>query len=268
MRPTNNTTLTEPSFNSGLVIKASERDTIRLTAGRGLQLPSLIDFGLQFQFRGLDLTGSPSALPTVVWNAELGYDRVWDVLGATSTAAIFFQRNTDLIEAPGSAPPVLRDGVLVSQTSNIGSSNEIGFEVGLRGGVKTGFNWNASYRYASITQDTTSASTAVPGPFANYSTGTPVHEIVVGAGYSIDRWEFDAQGRWQSSYTDYSFVPPAFREPFVVNNYVAFNARVGYRALDRLTLAGTAQQFNVSRLVQTSGDFVDRRFIASATWHY
>ena len=40
-------TINEPSFNSGLVWKPTERDTFRLLAGRGLQLPSIYDLGLQ-----------------------------------------------------------------------------------------------------------------------------------------------------------------------------------------------------------------------------
>jgi hypothetical protein len=33
---------------------------------------------------------------------------------------------------------------------------------------------------------------------------------------------------------------------------------------DYLTLSGTAQQFNVSHLLETAGDYVDRRLFASA----
>ena len=40
-------TLTEPSFNSGLVWKVTGEDTLRLTAARGVQLPTLTDQGLQ-----------------------------------------------------------------------------------------------------------------------------------------------------------------------------------------------------------------------------
>jgi iron complex outermembrane receptor protein len=263
----NNNVIAAPSFNSGLVVKMTDTDTIRLTAGRGLQLPSLIDLGLQTDVRGLYLTGSPSAVPTAVWNTELAYDHELFPLAATLTAAAFFQRNTDLLEGPGNTPIMAVGHWLVSQTMNIGSSNEMGVEVGLQGKTEGGLRWNASYRYASITEDIAHADAADPGPTANYDTGTPMHEVVLGAGYARGRWELDINGRWQSSYVDYSFVTPGFRLPLVIGNYITLNARVGYRVTDRLTLSATAEQFNVSRLVETSGETVDRRFFATATLH-
>ena len=63
------TTLTVPSFNSGLVIKATDIDTVRLTAARGLQVPSLFDFGIQIPLSGLDYVGSPYLQPTSIWHS-------------------------------------------------------------------------------------------------------------------------------------------------------------------------------------------------------
>ncbi len=46
----NHATFIVPSFNSGLVFNLTEQDTLRLMLARGVQLPSLVDFGLQFPF--------------------------------------------------------------------------------------------------------------------------------------------------------------------------------------------------------------------------
>jgi iron complex outermembrane receptor protein len=253
------TTLTEPSFNSGLVIHVSDADTVRITAGRGLRLPSLFDFGAQAPVgRGIYIVGTPEAHPTAVWNAELGYVRTLDAIGASLETAVFFQRNTDLIAPEGSVPFQRLGKILASPTSNFGTSNEIGFEVGLRGATTGGFRWNASYRYASITQ-------VLPNQVTRFDNGTPVHAIIVGAGYTQGRWEMDAAGRFQSAFTDYAKNGAGAVLPVAVPDYVVLNARVAYRLTDYLALAAVAQQFNVSPLLVAAGSYVDRRLTASAT---
>jgi iron complex outermembrane receptor protein len=260
----NATTITAPSFNSGLVIKVSDKDTVRLTVARGLQVPSLFSFGIQIVIPPVEaIVGSPSVVPVAVWNAELAYDRNLDWLGGKLTTAVFFQRNTDLLAAGEDGPAVIQNGTAVLTEANIGSSNEIGLEAGLNGKTEGGFRWNASYRYETIKDDIAASFSANDDPSTHFQDGTPVHAIILGAGYSIGRWEMDAQGRWQSSYDDWA-KGAAGIYPVVVGNYVTLNARIGFRVTKYLTVSGTAQQFNNSRLLETDGDYVDRRFFASA----
>ena len=142
----NNTTITGPSFNSGLVFKVSDLDTVRVTAARGLQVPSLLDFGIQIGGFGYYYLGAPYLQPVAVWDAELAYDRTLPMLGATFTSAVFFQRNTDLLAPAGGTPFVPVGDIVGSAPANIGSSNEIGVEVGLRGKTQGGVRWNVSYQ--------------------------------------------------------------------------------------------------------------------------
>ena len=53
-----------------------------------------------------------------------------------------------------------------------------------------------------------------------------------------------------------------------VNNYVMFNARLGYRVLDTLTLSLTGQQLNAPRLLTNAGAPTERRLIAGATLRF
>jgi hypothetical protein len=46
------------------------------------------------------------------------------------------------------------------------------------------------------------------------------------------------------------------------------NGRIGYNVTDHVTVALSAQQFNTSRLYQTSAPPVERRIIASLTVRY
>lgn len=262
----NDTTITQPSFNSGLVVKLTDIDTLRLTAARGLQIPSLVDFGLDLHVPPVYIVGQPMLTPTAVWNFELGYDRPLGLLGAKFSSAVFFQRNTDILASEGDTPVRPFAGGLLTTSANIGSSNEIGFEAGLRG-TPGNFRWNLSYRYESITQDISAFYLTAPNWISKPDDGTPAHEIIAGAGYTLGKWELDVAGRWQSSYTDYRYIG-AFPVPVLIDNYVTFNAHLGYRVTDYLTLSGTADQFNVSRLAETANGYVDRRLFASATVHF
>ena len=260
---------TQPSFNSGVVWKVTDNDTLRLTAARGLQVPSLIDYAFQLGIPGVGTiySGNPTLAPTAVWNVELGYDRGVSVIGSTIRAAVFFQRNDNLLAAAPSVPFGLQAGqFFTSQSSNIGSSDEVGFEVGIKGKSVSGWRWNASYSFASITDNLAAGFTATPN--LDYRRGTPQHTVIVGGGYSVGKWEFDAQGRWQSTFQDFKTAPDESFEAVKVPNYVSVNARVGYRVTEHLTLSGVAQQFNVSRIMETAGPPVERRFILAATAHF
>lgn len=75
-----------------------------------------------------------------------------------------------------------------------------------------------------------------------------------------------ARPGWQSSFLDVRAAPGlAPLELVKINNYVTFNARVGYRLTEHVTLAATAQQLNEPRLVTTGGAPMERRLIASVT---
>jgi outer membrane receptor for ferrienterochelin and colicins len=258
------TEITIPSFNSGLVIKATDLDTVRLTAARGLQVPSLFDFGLQIPLGYVNIVGTQSAQPTSVWDAELAYDRSIAALGATLTTAIYWQRNTDLLASAGSAGPTVVDGQVIEESENDGSSYELGLEVGLRGKTAGGMRWNISYRYASIHDDITTLVQNSPTSIGSFDSGTPANEVIGGLGYTIDKWELDTMARYQSRFLDYSVTPTGV-VPFTVDHYVVLNASVGYQVTKYLTLAGTAEQFDVPRVVETGSDYVNRQFIASAT---
>jgi iron complex outermembrane receptor protein len=264
----NSTTITEPSFNSGLVIRPTDLDTIRLTAARGLQVPSLADFDLQLQVAPhVYALGVPVAQPTAVWNAEIAYDRSLSPVPVTLETALFFQRNTDLLAPPGSAPyRPLGGGIIGSPVENFGSSNEIGAEVGLRGNTKGGLRWNASYRYATITQD--ELTSIAQNQATDFAHGTPAHDIILGAGYTLDKWEFDVQGRYQTKFIDYATNGAGMVVPVRIPAYVTFNARIGYKVTDALTIAGTAEQFDAARILNASSRYIDRRFIASATYRF
>ena len=266
----NRAKLTAISFNSGVVYEVTDQDTLRLMVARGVQLPSLVDFGEQIGFGGLGpivISGSPSVRPTIVHNLELDYDRALPGWNGTMRTAVFVQRSDDIISQPlSSALQFSASGLPLLITTNVGSSAAFGGEFALRGETANGVRWNASYALVTTTNHTTLNRGPVPTSAIDYALSVPRNVVSGGIGYTWGQVELDAQARWQSSYHDFRALGPGIElQPIEVRNYVTVNGRAGYKVNENVTVALTAQQFNISRQYQTAGPPVERRIIASVT---
>ena len=268
-----------PSFNSGLVWKVNDVDTLRLLLARGLQLPSIFDLGIQYRQPATAETpavlflGNPGLNAASVDNVELDWDRALSGLHSTFRAAFFVQRTDNVIANPYDATPAfngLFSGGLPELTevsSNVGSSTAMGTEFGLRGHSPAGFRWNASYSFISINDNLAINQGGLFSP-QNYTQGTPTHVLVLGGGYTFERWEFDVQSRWQSWFVDYRpSVQTGLLQPVRVGNYITADLRAAYRVTDKVTVALTADQFNVSHLLVSEGPPVERRVFITVTFH-
>ena len=225
--------------------RPTDLDTVRVTVARGVQVPSLLQFGVTG-------AGNPNLDPTIVMNYEADYDRALPVISSVLRTAVFYQTNTDLLAIGNASPAVLApNGRLVRLSNNIGSSNEAGIEIGIKGHSESGFRWNASYTYSNVTEKVISNRGVAPDTPFDYMHGTPVHTIVGGIGYAIQKWEFDVEGRWQSEYRDYisgGFTPALTAR--LISNYTTATARVGYALTDHVTVAVAAAQFNQQRIAR------------------
>ena len=259
-----------PSFNSGIVFNPTGRDTLRLTIARGVQLPSLVDFGLQIPlgtYGPVVIAGNPDLHPSTVDNIELDYDRDLPAIDSSLRAAVFVQRNLDLISQPFGVPPVIgSSGVPALLAGNVGSSDAIGVELGVKGHSASGLRWQLNYAFAATTDNTVLNKNGLVSSTIDYAHSVPRHVVTAGIGYTRDRLEMDVLGRWQSSYLDFLDSPASLQlQPVEVPNYVTLDARVGYRLTEQLTAAVTAQQFNQEHIVEAAGPPVERLIIASIT---
>ena len=246
------------------------QDTLRLTVARGVQLPTLLQHGLQIPpgfYAPPAFVGRPNLRPSIVWNAELDYDRALPAIGSTLRTAMFLQRTDDMIAWPFGAPFTFAPGgVPVFFSQNVGYSTAAGAEIGIKGHSSSGFHWNASYRLAGTTDHTMLNQVPPPSSIVEYAHSTPRHVVIGGIGYARDKLELDLMARWQSSYLDFRMNSQrTYLMPVEVDNYLTVNARVGYRVTERVTLGLTAQQFNQSQLIETAGPPVERRIIGSIT---
>ena len=265
--------MTVPSFNSGMVFNWTQQDTLRLMLARGVQVPSLVDFGMQLPSSavpGAVVTGNPNLQPTTVDSIELDYDRTLPTLDSTARVAIFGERSRNLISQPTGAPPYVGPaGLPVFMAANVGNSDAAGVEISMKGHSASGFRWQASYAFVVTSNDTVLNQGGLINSVIDFGHSVPRHVVVGGIGYTRGGLEMDLLARWQSSYVDYATTAgPLQLQPVNVNNYLMLTARIGYRLTKNLMAAFTVQQFNASRLLQTAGPSVERRAIVSLTTQF
>ncbi|MBF0563437.1 MAG: TonB-dependent receptor, partial [Alphaproteobacteria bacterium] len=161
----NNHTIGEVSVNSGAVFKATDADTFRLSYGRGIQVPPLVDYAWydpairSVQLGGgviasvpILVNGNPTLEPTIVTNYELGYSREVKDFASKLSASVFY----DTYKSLSTADPYVHAAVTGNQTllqgENIGDSNSRGLELGIDGHTDT-WRWGANYRLEFIHDD-------------------------------------------------------------------------------------------------------------------
>ncbi len=259
-----NRRFTEESFNSGLVWRVDDADTLRAIASRGVQLPNLIDLGAALiESPFVSVTGTPRLEPTTVMNYELAWDRAWDEIGGKFRASLFDQKTDGVISNSGGL--VFTASGVWATPADIGNSRADGTELSLQGTLGHDWRWGASYRY-EIVHDAFLPLARDGTDFLDYAGATPDHLVKVNLGWAGGPWEIDGYALYQSR-TD-GIVPNASDTDTVevpIANYVSFDGRIGFRLKDTLTLALAAQNIAPSRQQQTSGPDVERRVIFTVT---
>jgi iron complex outermembrane receptor protein len=268
----NNASITEPTFNLGLVYQPTDDETLRWLAGRSVQAPSLVDYSLDLQIPNGPVTvlygGNPELKASKTTNYEIDYDKVLPFLQSTLRTAVYFNQTRDLLAGAASTISVYNDGVVESYSQNIGTGQALGGEIGLQGCAMSGWRWNLSYTLAAVRDSTNSGPPQTPEQFANT---TPTSMIVFGLGYSWSKFEADLQGKWQSRYDDYQFgisAAGATNTPVTINNFITVNARLAYQLMPALTLAVSGQQLQAAQTVETAGLEPERRVLFSATYGF
>jgi len=263
--------LTQPSFNSGLVWQADDLDTFRLTAARGVQVPNLLQLGgLVLPEGGVFVTGIPTLQPTIVMNYEVSWDRSVPSLGGQARVNLFHQTNDAISSLSGGLTVV--NGVPLATGANIGNSEADGLELSFKGTFLQNWRWGVSYTPEVIT-DHFSAGVPVTATGIDYQHTTPTHIIKANLGWASGPWEVDGYLQYESSF--YGVAQPTSvavaglgGQLVPISNYVALDGRVAYKLNDWATLALSAQDFSQASQRQTSGANVGRQVFGSLSVNF
>lgn len=253
----------EVSYNSGLVWKATDKDTLRLSTARGVEIPSLIEYGLDLNTGGtVNSIGDPFIQSSIITNYELAWDREVDLINGLFRSAVFYLETEDVKSA--SAGTVGDD----IQYGNIGDSKSYGLELGLEGAYKEHYSWGIGYIFQHINDDFQNGKngSSLVSP-KDYEDNEARHKVNLELGYHKGPWEADALVYYTSSYDGIAFKPPNYTlDP--VDGYVGVNARVGYTYKENLTFAVSGQQLQSSKTQTSATPDVDRRLWLGVTYKF
>ncbi len=233
------------SYNSALVWRPSPLDSVKISAARGLTLPSLLEFGIvnpltvpfappAIPTARLLSIGNPTLQPTKVTHYEVSYERLLADWNASGKIALYHQMvsglrdlsATDMIEPPPTP-------VLMSTFVNTGGARIEGLELNLKGRLNGNWRWNVNYTLEVTTDE------GLVDQYHDYSRSSPRHKANAGLGWDFGNWETDVSLRYVSA-TDvaeqvafgvYSLIP--------LKATVAVSPRVAYIVTPALRLEAT-----------------------------
>ena len=253
------------SYNSGLVWKADDWNTLRLMVSRGVQLPSLANAGaLIINTPFYNLTGIPTLKPTIVSNYELAWDRSLPTLSASLRASIFHQHSSEV--ASGSGGVIFLPTAIYGTAANLGDSDAEGLELSARGLLGEEWRWSLSYR-AEFVSDHFVPSAKRGAGYLDFEHSTPKHLVKASLGWTRGNWEVDVYAGYQSNTS--GLQPAGFGTALVpVGAYVSVDGRVAYRLADWATLSVSGQNLLQSPQRQASGAAVERQVFATLSVNF
>jgi len=195
----NERSIVDWSFNSALVYRPTQLDSIKVMAARGLSLPSLTEFGIMNKINAGPMTinsvGNPNLEPTRVMHYELSYERQIQDLAGSGRLALYHQdidKIRDLGELSqatlvGYFPPTLQSTYI-----NVGNARVNGLEAELKGQLGSGWHWGVNYSFETVNED------LGIDRYHNYTLSTPNHKANATLGWQQGKWEADTHIRYVS----------------------------------------------------------------------
>ena len=249
--------VTEYSYNSGLVFKATEEDTLRLSTSRGLEVPSLLEYAIDLPLGAVTAVGNPDLDAAVVTNYELAWDHKIDAIeDGLFRTAVFYQDSKDLKTMQNNI-----NGTLL-ETGNLGDSSSYGLELGLEGSVDQKFTWGLGYIYQKIKDDMTNKTAGVLTTAKEYEDSNPQHQVKLKLGYQNGSWEADTLAYYVSETDQVSWAGGGLPQDNV-DAYIGLNARVGYTFDNDVTLAVSGMNAQSSDTQTTPAPDIERRVFVS-----
>jgi iron complex outermembrane receptor protein len=261
-----NHSFTVPSFNSGLVWKPREMDSIRLLVSRGSQLPNLSIGGTFLVVTPfLKITGSPLLKPSVVTNYEIGWDHVMPGPHILFRANAFHQNSEDILAVGGGYIPTPNGPYLLP--SNVGRSGTTGLEFELKGTLPHNYRWGVNYRPEWIF-DHFIPSALDGAAYVDYNDTTPNHLVKANLGWATGRWEIDGYLQSHSGTNGHLPVATGGTTDSPIGAFVAMDGRIAYNLTDRMTWSVAGQNLTHASQPQTAGPAVERRVLGTMSFHF
>ncbi len=251
------------SANSALAYKLTDLDTVRLSYGRGVQMPSLLQSGSNFHTLNggvpVSLEGSGDLKPTITQSYEVAYDRKIAPIFSTAKVATFYIMSQDVTAFVNNGMQTVNGSVVdLIKAENMGESQSYGGEIALTGN-HNGFRWDASYSLARVIDSATVLANQA------YQGSSPEHHFRFGLGYTYKEWEFDANSQVMSSTKMLRDATGAGAIPISVSEYMTVGARIGYNLMDNLNVAVSGNNLNRNIIGTSPYPAIERQAFVTLT---
>ena len=262
--------ITKTSANVTVAWRPTDQDTFRVSYGRGVQAPSLIEMGgIQLPVAiapgfSIDLIGNPNLKPSIVTSYEVAYDRDVAAIKGKVGLRVFTQDWKDLKSAISTAgldilPTAATDGA--ATYINAADSKLKGVEVTASGKLTETLGWRADYTWTDV-KDAPFAGINPVARYVAFEKTTPKGRGNVGLDWVKGPWEADANLHYVGDFDFYDITNGALKP---VDAYGSLSARLGYRTEGGVTLALSGQNLLTERQKQTRGLEAERRVLVSVS---
>ena len=259
--------LTAWSFNSALLAKIDDNDTIRIAVGRGVLTPSLVLLAarLPLTIPGIPVpyifSGNPKLDPSIVWNGEIGYIRTISHIGGALEVTGFYSRSEEVQSlpafgaTPAYAPPTYP--FIANPAQNIGRYDSYGLEASLKGRLSKQWDWSLNYTWNKVDARIPGNTGTTFGYLISPETTTPEHKASVQTTFETGPWLVTGVARYISSSDQLfgSFSPVLYH----INAHVSLDAKIAFRIGDHATFSVSGE--NLTNKAQTFAS--ERRYRAA-----
>lgn len=267
-------TLTEYTYNAGLVWRAGDLTRFRMSAARGAKLMSLIEFSTvgmgPAPIPGMTFIamGNPDLGAGIARSYNVGVSRDVPALASKIEVDGFYSSLSKNVTVANFQPAFIAPPFLVAQPVNVGKSEEVGVEVEVKGS-KDGVRWGANYAYLDVNDkfDLFAAGNSPVG--ADFERSTPKHRVNLHGGITAGRFELDLYGQYFSSTRRVQLTGPTTGFALTdVGDLFTIDGRAAYRVSQYLDLSVSAIGLNKRRYRESQADLVARQVYAAATLHW
>jgi outer membrane receptor for ferrienterochelin and colicins len=247
------------SANAGLVFNPTDNDTLRITAARGSQAPSLVSLGLAYPFGQSDtgvgvLAGRPSVNPSISYTIDVGYDRTIEQVNGKFRLGLFHNWVNDVIQFPSiTDAPFIVPPLSFAVIRNGGNYRSYGAEIDLSGRTQNGITWGINYTYTVVNDQTVKVDPSlIPENNAIFGlTGvkvqsqpvglsflTPRHKANAQIGYSDQRFDVDIYARFRSKTSPFiQFLPGSLFPITERPANITMDVRLAYKPIEVLQVS-------------------------------
>ena len=280
-----NRTINEFGFNAGLVYKMSDKDTIRLTAAKGIDLPSSTEFSVMADLGDpVFQLGNPDLKVSDVFNYEIGYERSIESIEGSFKVNTFYYKANNLQNTQQNEVTELSNGHAAFFAENSLDTRAYGVEFALKGRMNDALDWFANYMLVDVKDTSLRAPDGGSGvedtEAVDFANNAPKSTFNFGLNYKKDKFDASIKGSYtsdrrqlrgiRSHVTDLAgdtieavvlnFVP--------IKGQIQLNAVAGYQLNEKMRLSVEAIGLSKKFYRQTSLARIERRFNVSLNYKF